>query len=135
MMCVVMMHEQLPPKHRLDLGDGKDVALLKQLREALRTKRTKHPDGTWQAFADAFPGKKSAAGTPSLVYKKGGFADDWVSDNLFIRGNGNRRYLVAISAHGGRTVLDHAARLLAEALRRDEFVPAAPKAKKDVKKK
>ncbi len=133
MLCTVMMHEQLPAKHRLDLGDGKDNALLKQLREALRTKRTKHPDGTWQAFADAFPGKKSASGTPSLVYKKGGFADDWVSDNLFIRGPGNRRFLVAFSAHGGRTVLDHAARLIAELLKRDELVPGAAK-KKEPKK-
>lgn len=135
MLCVVMMHEQLPAKHRLDLADGKDNALLKQLREALRTKRTKHPDGTWQAFADAFPGKKSPAGAASNVYKKGGFADDWVSDNLFIRGNGNRRYLVAISAHGGRTALDNAAKLLADALRRDAFVPAPPKARKEAKKK
>ncbi len=135
MMCHVMMHEQLPQKHRLDLGDGKDAALLKQLREALRTKRTKHPDGTWQAFADAFPGRKSAAGAPSNVYKKGGFADDWVSDNLFIRGNGNRRFLVAISAHGGRTALDHAARLIAEILRKDELVPGALAKKKEPKKK
>jgi hypothetical protein len=134
MMCVVMLHEQLPVKNRLDLGDGKESALLKQFREALRTKRTKHPDGTWQAFADAFPGKKSAAGAASNVYKKGGFADDWVSDNLFIRGNGNRRYLVAISAHGGRTTLDHAARLLADMLRRDLLVPAPPREKKEGKK-
>ncbi len=134
MLCTVMMHEQLPPKARLDLGDGKDNTLLKQLREALRTKRTKHPDGTWQAFADAFPGRKSAAGAASQVYKKGGFADDWVSDNLFIRANGTRRYLVTFSAHGGRNVLDPAAKLIADILRRDELVPGAPK-KKDVKKK
>ena len=134
MLCTVMMHEQLPVKNRLDLGDGKENSLLKQFREALRTKRTKHPDGTWQAFADAFPGKKSAAGAASNVYKKGGFADDWVSDNLFIRGNGNRRYLVAISAHGGRTALDHAAKLIADVLKRDLLVPAPPREKKDGKK-
>ena len=129
MMCVVMLHEQLPPQHRLDLGEGKDTALLKQLREALRTKRTKHPDGTWQAFADAFPGKRKA----SQVYKKGGLAGNWVSDNLFIRGPGNRRYLVAFSARGGRNALDHAARLIAEVLTRDELVPGVGGKRKDGK--
>ncbi len=123
MLCVVMLHEQLPVADRLDLGGTKDNALLKQLREALRTPRTQHPDGTWRAFADAFAGKKSQ------VFKKGGLAGGWVSDNLFIRVPGNRRYLVALAAHGGRDALDPAARLIADALKHDALVPPPVKAK------
>ncbi len=130
MMCVVMLHEQLPPGRRLALGTGKDAAMLRHLREALRAKRDKGPDPVWEALVAQFPGKGSGDTATYPLWRKGGFSEDWISDNFFIRGKGSRRYLLSMSAYGGRGALTGAAQVLAQVLRRDELTakkkPAVP---------
>ncbi|MBI5608284.1 MAG: hypothetical protein HY902_05335 [Deltaproteobacteria bacterium] len=132
MMCTVMLHEQLPPRRRLALGTGKDAAMLRHLREALRAKRDKGPDPVWEALVAQFPGKGSGDTATYPLWRKGGFSEDWISDNFFIRGKGGRRYLLAMSAYGGRGALTGAANVLAPILRRDELTAKkkAPPAKK-----
>lgn len=132
MMCTVMLHEQLPPRRRLALGMGKDAAMLRHFREALRAKRDKGPDPVWEALVAQFPGKGSGDTATYPLWRKGGFSEDWISDNFFIRGKGNRRYLLAMSAYGGRNALTGAANVLAPILRRDELTAKkkAPAAKK-----
>lgn len=121
MMCVVMLHEQLPPARRLRLGLGKDAAMLRYLRQALQAKRDKGPDGVWEALAAQFPGKGSGDDMTWPLWRKGGFSDDWISDNFFIRARGSRRWLLSMSAYGGRHALDGAAKAMALVLRHDDL--------------
>lgn len=119
-MCVVMMHEHLPAARQLPIASKQDHYLLDVLREALRRKRDHKRDLVWEALSAAFP-SRSLGGYP--LYKKGGFAEDWVSDSYYIVGRGQRRYLLSLAASGGWNALDAAGKILASLLKTGAFDP------------
>ena len=133
-MCVVMLHEHLPAARQLAIASKQDHYLLNVLREALRRKRDHKRDLVWEALSAAFPARTAGA---YPLYKKGGFADDWVSDSYYIVGRGQRRYLLSIAASGGWNALDGAGKILAGLLKTGAFDPkplAKPSAKPVAKK-
>ncbi len=131
MMCVLMLHENLPYSRRLHLGGSGEMQLLDAARVALRTKRDKGPDPVWEAFVQQFP-KKAGSSDIYPIYRKGGFSEDWLSDNLFIVGKGNRRWIVTMAAYGGRGALTKAAHHIAKLIKSEGF---SPRPKKTIKSK
>lgn len=118
-MCAIVLNDYLTTDKRVfSGGTTKTNYHLQILREALRTKR-KSPDALWDALSAAFPPK----GGTHRLFKKGGFSEDWVSDNYVIEATAHRRYLLAMAAYGGRHALDGAAPVIARILREHQLVP------------
>lgn len=133
-MCVIMMHEHLPAARQLPIASKQDSYLLNVMREALRRKRDHKRDQVWEALAAAFPAR-GLGGYP--LYKKGGFSEDWVSDNYFIVGRGQKRYLLALAGYGGWNAIDSAGKILAGLLKTGALDPKPlpkPAAKPAIKK-
>ena len=81
----VMMHEWLPKGERYKLGAPE----LKLLRSALKGKWAK--GGVNDGLRAAFKGR------PIEIFHKGGYADGWFSDNIFLRvGDTDEQWIVAM---------------------------------------
>ena len=117
LMCVMMLHEQLPAARRLRLGEARQGPLLEMLRKDLYRRRRGKPDPVWDILAAAFP--------PSDGYKlfrKAGYSGEWLSDDIYVYQRGSRtRWILALANHPGRHSLDAAARFLAEVVKSGEL--------------
>jgi hypothetical protein len=110
-MCVMMLHEQLPPKRRLRLGGEGQSAHLKLLRLSMDRKRKGTDDPVWDAFEAAFPAPKYR------LFRKAGYSQGWQSENLYVYAPGTRvRWLVTLAATGDRSALTGAAKAVAALL-------------------
>ncbi len=108
-MCRMMLHEQLPRRRRLRLGDDGQSQHLKLLRRAMNRKRKGRSDRVWDAFARAFPEKEGYA-----LFRKAGFSRDWLSENIYIYNPKHRsRWIVALAGYPGRGSLTGAAKIIA----------------------
>ena len=93
----VMMHEHLPPSKRYELGP-KELSLL---RSALHKKAK---GGVNDGIRTVFKGR------PFEIFHKGGYADRWFSDNIFLRINDtNEQWIIALVNRPGRDSLNEAA--------------------------
>jgi len=101
----VMLHEVLPEPERFALGDA-EISLLRSALSGPRERGLGVVKGLREAFAPR----------EIVCYHKPGFALDWFSDHVFVEvagsGADTPRYLIAMAAHGGRDVLDEAARVV-----------------------
>lgn len=107
----MMLHEQLPKgeTYRLSLAE------LRVLRHALKEGR-KRGMGVVDNLLKAF--KQDEV----VFFHKPGFSEDWVSDIIYVyKRSSRRRWIVAIAGHGGREVLNSAARALGQILADDEL--------------
>jgi hypothetical protein len=108
-MCRMMLHEQLPREKRLKLGGDRQSAHLKLLRQAMERKRRGKHDPVWDAMEQSFPPRRGY-----LLFRKAGFSQDWLSENVFVYHRRSRvRWIVTLAAHGGRDCLTQAARAVA----------------------
>lgn len=115
----VMLHERLPESERFALGPA-EVDLL---RSALAGKRERGLGVVNGLRAGFNP-------TPIVCYHKPGFALDWFSDHVFVTtshaGCEGPSWIVAMAAHGGRGVLDEAARVVGRILASGRLGPPRP---------
>jgi len=110
-LCVMMLHEQLPKKHRLRLGGDGQSAHLKLLRLSMDRKRKGTDDPVWDAFERAFPSPKFR------LFRKAGYSQGWQSENLYVYAPGTRvRWLITLAASGDRGALTSAAKAVATLL-------------------
>ncbi len=94
----VMMHEHLPPKERYKLGERE----LKLLRSAMKGEHAR--GGVADGLRTAFKGR------PIEIFHKGGYADKWFSDNVFLRVHDtDERWIIAMVNRPGRDSLNEAA--------------------------
>jgi hypothetical protein len=110
MMCSMMLHEQLPASVRLQLGgDGEQGPHLRVLRRAMNERRRRGKDDVWDAFKKAFP-----SGRGYTIYRKAGFSEDWLSDNIYLYHSRSRvRWIVSLAGYPGRGALAKAAQTVA----------------------
>ncbi len=96
-MSRIMLHDELPEGMRYDLAP-EDLAVM---RDALAHAQNREiAEIVERAFGDV----------PVRVYHKPGFANEWVSDVLFVeRTDTGERWVVAMAARPGRRALDTAA--------------------------
>ena len=112
-MCRMMLHEQLSPHRRLRLGDDSQSPHLKMLRQAMDSKRKGRSDSVWDAVQRQFP---PAAGY--VLFHKGGFSQDWLSDNIYIYNPRLRtRWIITMACYPGRKCMTRAAGVIARILR------------------
>jgi len=120
MMCVLMLHEQLPKNRRLGFGKGQDRHL-KFIRNKLNRKRAHRKDPVWDVLEEAFipRGQRAHAKRGGYqIFRKSGFARDWASDILYIYQPGTRtRWIIAMAGYPGRYCLKKAAKVLADIIR------------------
>jgi hypothetical protein len=128
-MCVLMLHEQLPPGARFPLGVSASSNVqsehLRFIRRRLNRKRRGKTDPTWDAFAKQFLPKgrhsKAKRGQPQL-FRKAGFSQSWASDVLYVYLPGTRqRWIVAMAAKSGRHGLEGAASAIAGAIAKGQL--------------
>jgi len=94
----VMMHEVLPDNERYKLGERE----LTLLRSAL--KGTYARGGVNDGLRAVFKGRTIE------IFHKGGYADRWFSDNIFLRiKDTNEQWIIALVNRPGRESLDEAA--------------------------
>lgn len=118
MMCVMMLHEQLPPSQRLRLGGEGQGPHLRLLRRAMDERRKRGKvDHVWDVLAKALPKEHGYR-----FFRKAGFSRGWLSDNLYIYNPYRRtRWIVTMAGHPGRTTLTSAARAIARVIVSDEL--------------
>ncbi len=106
----VMMHETLPIDERYKLGRPQ----LKLLRSALKGEWAR--GGVNDALRAAFKGR------PIEIFHKGGYADKWFSDVIFLRVNDtHEQWMVSLLNRPGRDSLNEAAGVIAEMLASGEL--------------
>jgi hypothetical protein len=118
MMCVMMLHEQLPPSQRLRLGGDGQGPHLRLLRRAMDERRKRGKvDHVWDVLAKALPKEDGYR-----FFRKAGFSQGWLSDNLYIYNPYRRtRWIVTMAGSPGRTALSSAARAIARVIVTDEL--------------
>ena len=120
MMCVMMLHEQLPANRRLRLGGATQGPHLQMLRRAMWDKREGRTDKVWDEIEAVFPRESGY-----LLFRKAGFSEGWLSENMYIYPKDDRtdrhRWVLAMAAKGGRGALTDAARVIAELIRDGEL--------------
>lgn len=138
MMCHLMLHEQLPQRHRLKLGTGPNQSpMLAFFRQRLNRVRDAN-DGVWLALErHLIP--KSQRGQPSKgsyqLFRKAGFSQDWLSDNIYVyQPHSKVRWIVVMAAYPGRKSLDQAADIIARIIK-DDLVLKSPKKRTNSPKK
>jgi hypothetical protein len=96
-MSRIMLHEELPEETRYHLT-SQDLTVMRRALAAAQNREI--AEIVTNAFGEI----------PVRVYHKPGFANEWVSDVLFIhRTDTNERWVVAMAARPGRRALDGAA--------------------------
>ncbi len=123
MMCRLMLHEQLPAAHRLQLGKGATQGpMLAFLRQRLNRARSAS-DPIWRALESRLV-PESQRGKPEKggyqLFRKSGFSQDWKSDNFYIYQPHSRvRWIVVMAAYPGPRSLDQAADVIARIIKED----------------
>ena len=111
----VMMHEHLPEGERFFLGKG-ELALL---RYSMKRDRPKGHGGVVTGLEKAFSDRAVE------FYHKGGYAYEWLSDNVFVKAlDTGEKWLVALANHPGRAALDEAAEHVGHLLAEGAFAKA-----------
>jgi hypothetical protein len=97
----VIMHEQLPPEERFNLGSDELKLLHRALSKIRPNSRGIHVvKGIKEAFQDR----------PIEFYHKAGYANRWFSDNVYVHAKDtNERWIVDLANRPGRHCLDEAA--------------------------
>lgn len=112
----IVLHERLPKERRFALGKS-EVELL---RSALAGER-KRGLGVVNGLREGF-GQR-----PLMLYHKPGYATGWFSDNVFVKAlDTGEQWIVDMAGHGGRDVLDQAAKVLGKVLARGPLMAPAP---------
>lgn len=106
----VMMHESLPVEERYKLGPPQ----LKLLRSALKGEWAR--GGVNDALRAAFKGR------PIEIFHKGGYADKWFSDVIFLRVNDtHEQWMISLVNRPGRESLNEASKVIAEMIATGEL--------------
>ncbi len=109
----VMMHETLKKEERFALGK-KEILVL---RKALKGKHAR--GGVADGLREAFKGRKIE------IYHKGGYADKWFSDNIFLHvKDTDERWILALANRPGRDSLNEAALHVAKLIASGELKKA-----------
>lgn len=109
----VVLHDDLPPLERFDLG-ARELALLRSSLSKRRSRGMNVVDGLVSAFD----------GRPSHTWSKPGYALNWFSDAVFLRlDDTGEEYLVALANRPGREACDDAARHVGSLLAAGHFRP------------
>lgn len=107
----LMLQEQLLPRDtfRLKTSD------LYMIRRALRADRGRGEEAVHALQAVLpDPGMK--------FYHKGGYFDQWYSDNIYVYWPGNRKaWIISMSAHAGRDGLNEAAKILGSLIKENKL--------------
>ncbi len=97
----VMMHETLPKKERYRLGE-KELALL---RSAMSTNVK---GGVADGIRFIFKGRKIE------LFHKGGYADHWITDNMFVRlTDTGEQWIIGMTDRPGREALNEVTKIIA----------------------
>ncbi len=122
MMCTIMLHEQLPEDKRLRLGSGKGQGKhLLFIRRKLNRKRQGKKDPVWDVLEKHFIPKderKNPKKGGYQLFRKAGFSEEWLSENMYIYlPHGRTRWVVALAGHDGRGCLTEAADVVARIIK------------------
>mgnify|MGYP000911234836 CR=1 FL=1 len=116
----VMMHEQIPDNQRLNLGRTE----IRLLRSALSGKRTRGL-GVVNGLKAGFEPHQIKC------FNKPGYAYQWFSDHVFVSCQDCKgpvtEWIVAMAGHGGRDVLDEAAKIVGQILAKGSLMDGARK--------
>jgi hypothetical protein len=97
----IMMHEHLPKEERFRLGE-KELDLL---RSAMSTNVK---GGVADAIRLVFKAR------PIELFHKGGYADQWLTDNMFLRiKDTGEQWIIGLSDRPGREALNDVAKIVA----------------------
>ena len=72
-------------------------------------RRKRGQDDVWDAFEKAFPAARGYK-----LFRKAGFSEDWLSDNIYIYSRRSRvRWIITLAGYPGRGSLSRAAEVIA----------------------
>ncbi len=107
----IMLHEQLPPAERYNLGTYE----LRTMRNALKAHRKRGMEAV-EGIEAAFKPDEV------VIFHKPGFAGDWMSDIIYVyKKNSNKRWLVMIAAFPGRESVVRAGQVIGQILANNEL--------------
>ena len=126
MMCSIMLHEQLPRSNRLRLGKGdRQSKHLLFLRRKLNRRRMRKKDPVWDVLERHFipRGERDSPKKGGYqLFRKAGFSQDWLSENMYIyTPKGRLRWVVSMAGYPGRTSLTEAADIIARIIKEDRL--------------
>jgi LysM repeat protein len=116
-LCRMMLHEQLPTYKRLRLGGDAQSPHLKLLRQSMDRKRQGRQDAVWDIIQRHFPQSRGYE-----LFRKAGFAREWLSDNIYIYNPGSRRrWIITLAGYPGRGALTRAADVVSKIILADDL--------------
>ena len=114
MMCLMMLHEQLPKYRRLRFGPGQGP-YLKAIRRSMDRVRKGRRHHIVNIMRQRFPRPKYK------LFWKGGFTRGWLSINMYLYTPGRTRWIISMVGRTGELALNEATATIADIIANGEL--------------